>query len=80
MKASFWGLFKTNSYGHFHKLFLFAKFNLSRFQEKVFLTVLEFCASKYFSIIQSFYLGHKIHCCFSMNYYETGDIYTMVDS
>ena len=35
MKASFWGLFKTNFCGHFHKLFLFTKFNFSKFQDKV---------------------------------------------
>ena len=26
MKVSFWGLFKTNFYDHFRKLFLFTKF------------------------------------------------------
>ena len=54
LKASFWGLFKTNFCGHFRKLFLFSKFNFSKFREKVFLTVLrsmclEFCASNYFT-------------------------------
>ena len=29
MKASFWGLFKTNFYGYFRKLFLFTKFRKS---------------------------------------------------
>ena len=52
VKASFWGLFRTNFCGHFSKLFLFTKFNFSKFQEKVFLTILrsmclEFCASNY---------------------------------
>ena len=52
LKASFGGLFKTNFCGHFLKLFLFTKFNFSKFREKVFLTVLrfmclEFCASNY---------------------------------
>ena len=52
LKASFWGLFKTNFYGCFRKLFLFTKFKFSKFREKVFLTVLrsmclEFCASNY---------------------------------
>ena len=37
LKASFWGLFKTNFYGHFHKLFVFTKFNFSKFREKLFL-------------------------------------------
>ena len=37
MKASFWGLFKTNFCGHFCKLFLFTKFKFSKFREKVFL-------------------------------------------
>ena len=59
MKASFWGLFKTNFCGHFHKLFLFTKFNFSKFLEKVFLTVLrsmclEFCASNYFRVEKCF--------------------------
>ena len=52
MKASFWGLFKTNFYGHFRKLFLFTKFNFLNFGKKFFLTILkftclEFCASNY---------------------------------
>ena len=37
LKVSFWGLFKTNFYGHFRKLFLFTKFSFSKFREKVFL-------------------------------------------
>ena len=37
MKASFWGLFKTNFYGHFPKLFVITKFKFSKFREKVFL-------------------------------------------
>ena len=37
VKVSFWGLFKTNFYDHFRKLFLFTKFNFSKFREKVFL-------------------------------------------
>ena len=54
MKASFWGLFRTNFCGHFRKLFLFTKFNFSKFREKVSLTVLrsmclEFYASNYFT-------------------------------
>ena len=54
MKASFWGLFRTNFCGHFCKLFLFTKFNFSKFREKVSLTVLrsmclEFYASNYFT-------------------------------
>ena len=52
MKASFWGLFKANFYGHFGKLFLFTKFNFLNFRKKFFLTMLrsmrlEFCASNY---------------------------------
>ena len=52
LKASFWGLFKTNFYGHFRKLFLFTKFNFRNFGKKFFLTILkstclEFCASNY---------------------------------
>ena len=52
LKASFWGLFKTNFYGHFRKLFLFTKFNFLNFGKKFFLTILksmrlEFCASNY---------------------------------
>ena len=38
MKASFWGLFKTNFYSHFRKLFLFTKFNFLNFGKKFFLT------------------------------------------
>ena len=34
MKASFWGLFRTNFYGHFRKLFMFTKFGFSKFREK----------------------------------------------
>ena len=54
VKASFWGLLRTNFWGHFHKLFLFIKFNFSEFREKVSLTVLrfmclEFYASNYFT-------------------------------
>ena len=37
VKASVWGLFKTNFCGHFCKLFLFTKFKFSKFREKVFL-------------------------------------------
>ena len=29
VKASFWGLFKTNFYGHFRELFVFTKFNFT---------------------------------------------------
>ena len=52
LKASFWGLFKTNFYGHFRKLFLFTKFNFLNFGKKFFLTILkstclEFYASNY---------------------------------
>ena len=52
MKDSFWGLFKTNFYDHFRKLFLFTKFNFLNFGKKFFLTVLksaclEFCTSNY---------------------------------
>ena len=52
MKASFWGLFKTNFYGYFRKLFLFTKFNFLNFGKKFFSTILkstclEFCASNY---------------------------------
>ena len=52
MKASFWGLFKTNFIDHFSKLFLFTKFNFPKFQRKVSLNILrsmclEFCASNY---------------------------------
>ena len=52
LKASFWGLFKTNFYGRFRKLFLFTKFNFLNFRKKFFLTILksmclEFCASNY---------------------------------
>ena len=37
LKASFRGLFKTNFCGHVRKLFLFTKFKISKFREKVFL-------------------------------------------
>ena len=37
MKASFWGLFKTNVCWLFRKQFLFTKFEFSKFWEKVFL-------------------------------------------
>ena len=52
MKVSFWGLFKTNFYDHFRKLFLFTKFNFLNFGKKFFLTILkftclEFCTSNY---------------------------------
>ena len=33
LKASFRGLFKTNFCGRFRKLFLFTKFNFSKFRE-----------------------------------------------
>ena len=53
LKASFWGLFRTNFCGHFHKPFLFTKFKFSNFREKASLTVLrsmclEFYASNYY--------------------------------
>ena len=37
MKASFWGLFRTNFCDHFRKLFLFTKFQFPKFRGKVFL-------------------------------------------
>ena len=41
LKASFWGLFKTNFYGHFRKLFLFTKFEFLNFGKKFFSTILK---------------------------------------
>ena len=35
MNASFWGLFKTNFYGRFRKLFVFTKFKFYNIREKV---------------------------------------------
>ena len=34
VKASFWGLFRANFYGHFCRLFMFKKFGFSKFREK----------------------------------------------
>ena len=54
VKASFWGLFRTNFTDQFRKLFLFTKIFFANLQGKVSLnilrsTCLEFCASNYFT-------------------------------
>ena len=61
VKASFWGLFKTNFYGYFRKLFLFTKFNFSKFREKVFLL-----DCFYQNMYKQYYILIKSVSCFTL--------------